>query len=634
MMDTLLLTLTRPASLNEIKTIRDAATKVLTKCGVDSAEVNKAKLVISEWATNVVKHAIEPATFIQLMVSQAKLLPPVDGGGDGNNEVSSQRITISLQDNSSYFDEFNQRQMQVNNLNKSDSSTQSEEGQGSANTQQASLSFGESGMGLGIIFNLFADCKYQRRLRAGAQTFSKLPTQDYGDNAPEVNRFSFSLQYQTRSQANVRIAVVEDEPMMRELIKGYLPSHYEVTVFNDGLAFLEHIEQNSIADVNQLSSEQSALHSRPHSRQHSKPHSRPQSRVYDLVISDISMPNLDGLNLKKRLAVDPKLSHIPFIFLTAQDDFDVEMQANHLGIDNYLIKPVQKEKLRLSVERALIRHQQLEAEKTARLNRSLDNTLNQALKPEVSDSIFGYQIHARSFSPKTGGGDFIYQQAIGDKTLLILADVMGHDAQAKLFAHSFSGFFSGFLSGLSLNTQQFPQAKCFDLTAMMTALSNKLVEDELLSCSMFTYLALLIDEQGVEIASAGHPQPLLLTASSNADMPIYEVLNVQGALAGVCLGLEYQSTYLSMQPGEQLLLFTDGLTDCLPKDMKPNAYFDQLLSLKSAYQCHSDGAFLPEPEIASKHYSAQAFIELSFEHFLTLCPKPNDDVTLLLLTKS
>ncbi|REL36532.1 SpoIIE family protein phosphatase [Thalassotalea euphylliae] len=626
MMDTLLLTLTRPASLNEIKTIRDAATNVLTKCGVDSADVNKAKLVISEWATNIVKHAIEPATFIQLMVSQAKLLPLVNADGDGNDEASSQRITISLQDNSSYFDEFNQCQMRVNGLSKSNPTTPSEDGEPNANTQQASLSFGESGMGLGIIFNLFADCKYQRRLRAGAQTFSKLPTQDYGDNAPEVNRFSFSLQYQTRSQANVRIAVVEDEPMMRELIKGYLPSHYEVTVFNDGLAFLEHLEQNSITDVNQQSSEQSALHSRPHSR--------PQSGVYDLVISDISMPNLDGLNLKKRLAANPKLSHIPFIFLTAQDDFDVEMQANHLGIDNYLIKPVQKEKLRLSVERALIRHQQLEAEKTARLNRSLDNTLNQALKPEVSDSICGYQIHARSFSPKTGGGDFIYQQAIGDKTLLILADVMGHDAQAKLFAHSFSGFFSGFLSGLSLNTQQFSQAKCFDLTAMMTALSNKLFEDELLSCSMFTYLALLIDEQGVEIASAGHPQPLLLTASSNADMPIYEVLNVQGALAGVCIGIEYQSTYLSMQPGQQLLLFTDGLTDCLPKDMKPNAYFDQLLSLKSAYQCHSYGAFLPEFEIASKHCSAQAFIELSFEHFLTLCPKPNDDVTLLLLTKS
>ncbi|WP_448556060.1 SpoIIE family protein phosphatase [Thalassotalea montiporae] len=626
MMDTLLLTLTRPASLNEIKTIRDAATNVLTKCGVDSAEVNKAKLVISEWATNIVKHAIEPATFIHLMVSQAKLLPLGRGCSDGDDEASSQRITISLQDNSSYFDEFNQRQMWVNDLDKSNPTILSEDGEASANTQQASLSFGESGMGLGIIFNLFADCKYQRRLRAGAQTFSKLPTQDYGDNAPEVNRFSFSLQYQTRSQANVRIAVVEDEPMMRELIKGYLPSHYEVTVFNDGLAFLEHVEQINITDVNQLSSEQPA--------QHSRPHSRPQSGVYDLVISDISMPNLDGLNLKKRLAADPKLSHIPFIFLTAQDDFDVEMQANHLGIDNYLIKPVQKEKLRLSVERALIRHQQLEAEKTARLNRSLDNTLNQALKPEVSDSICGYQIHARSFSPKTGGGDFIYQQAIGDKTLLILADVMGHDAQAKLFAHSFSGFFSGFLSGLSLNTQQFPQAKCLDLTAMMTALSNKLFEDELLSCSMFTYLALLIDEQGVEIASAGHPQPLLLTASSNADMPIYEVLNVQGALAGVCLGLEYQSTYLSMQPGQQLLLFTDGLTDCLPNDMKPNAYFDQLLSLKSAYQCHSEGAFLPEPEIASKHCSAQAFIELSFEHFLTLCPKPNDDVTLLLLTKS
>ena len=436
---------------------------------------------------------------------------------------------------------------------------------------------------------------------------------------------------------------------MRELIKGYLPAHYEVTAFADGLAFLEAFEQDDVSSTSSSSS-------------------RP---AFDLVISDIAMPNLDGLTLKKRLANHPHLAQVPFIFLTAQDDFDVEMQANHLGIDNYLLKPVQKDKLRLSVERALIRHQQLEVERAEKLNQSLDNALNQALKPQVSNSIDGYQTGVRSISPMTGGGDFVYQQAIGDKTLLILADVMGHDAQAKLFAHSFSGFFAGFFSGLSSGVfsgvssdlssrgaqNQVQQAKpqsdkpqnnkpqpikaeqnkrletsSFVLTDMMEALSNKLFEDELLSTSMFTYIALLIDKQGVEVACAGHPPPVLLSnphrnyqsnhqSKQNSSQHIthqatHQAIDVGGVLAGVCPGLSYQSSYLPMQTGEQLVLYTDGLTDCLPEHISPDSLFEQYAIIKQ--QCTK----------------LEESIEQSFSYFQSLCPTFDDDVTLLMLAKT
>lgn len=693
MLDTLLLTLTRPASLGEIKTLRDAATNVLSKHGIDNADINKAKLVISEWATNIVKHAEQPATVIQLIISQGKVLSScvgssgdVSSGGklaDENAKAAIQRITISLQDNGGYFDEFSQRQLCATRLTEKHQRGDVIPKNKSAGVDatQTPLIFAESGMGLDIIFNLFADCQYQRRLRSSASNLSQPDSQaleqTLQENKPEivssvqemnhaqevsyaqeinhaleVNRFSFSLYYQTCSQATVRIAVVEDEPMMRELIKGYLPSDYQVTVFSDGLAFIQHIEQEhaeldhggldhvdqehkqAIAEVTPLALDKPAK----------------QNSVFDLVISDISMPNLDGLSLKKRLAENPRFSHIPFIFLTAQEDVSVEIQANHLGIDNYLVKPVQKEKLCLSVERALIRHDQLIAENQERLNRSLDNTLNQALKPEVRNTIYGYHVMARSISPITGGGDFVYQQKIGEKTLLILADVMGHDAQAKLFAHSFSGFFSGFLAGLSQTQQPCESSESFGLTAMMSALSTKLFEDKLLSCSLFTYLALLIDDHGVEVASAGHPQPLLITAkATHSKGVIYEVINVHGPLAGVCPNLEYQSLYLPMNAGQQLLLFTDGLTDCLPKGMKPSAFFDQLMAIKQGfskelteehteeYVEHSleqDTEHSLEPSFEhSLEQGTEQFFDQCFEHFFTLCPQPNDDVTLLLLTK-
>ncbi|REL28013.1 response regulator [Thalassotalea euphylliae] len=579
-----LLTLTRPASLDEIKTLRDATAKVLAKLGIDGAQINKVKLAISEWTTNIVKHAKHPASFVKLVISQIKNI-------EGNEAQPSleQRIVISIEDNSTYFQAFSEHQAQM--TGEMPSAAQLESSTQTKSTDQITLSFGESGMGLGIIFKLFADCAYQQKISTAA----------LGDQITNV--FTFSLPYQATQRKTVHVAIVEDEPMMRELIKGYLPAHYEVTMFADGLAFLAAFQQDSPSSAAALS----------------------PIPAFDLVISDIAMPNLDGLALKKRLADHPHLAQVPFIFLTAQDDFDVEMQANHLGIDNYLLKPIQKAKLRLSVERALIRHQQLEAERADTLNRSLDNALNQSLKPQVNNTIDGYQAGVRSISPMTGGGDFIYQQAIGDKTLLILADVMGHDAQAKLFAHSFSGFFAGFFSGLAQNQQNtYQQTASFALTEMMAALSNKLFEDELLSTSMFTYVALLIDKQGVEVACAGHPPPVLMSNQNarhknNHDTSkhesMYAVLNVGGALAGVCPDLSYQSSYVPMQTGEQLVLFTDGLTDCLPDGMTPNALFAQFAIIKQQYS------------------RLDEVMEHSFGYFQSLCLAFDDDVTLLMLAK-
>ena len=61
----------------------------------------------------------------------------------------------------------------------------------------------------------------------------------------------------------------------------------------------------------------------------------------DLVLSDISMPVISGFEILERLTgAAPRFRNMPFIFLTALTDRDVELKARQLGADDFVTKPV------------------------------------------------------------------------------------------------------------------------------------------------------------------------------------------------------------------------------------------------------------------------------------------------------
>jgi DNA-binding response OmpR family regulator len=61
----------------------------------------------------------------------------------------------------------------------------------------------------------------------------------------------------------------------------------------------------------------------------------------DLVLSDISMPAMSGFELLQNLiALAPRFSKMPFVFLTALTDRDNELKGRQLGADDYVTKPI------------------------------------------------------------------------------------------------------------------------------------------------------------------------------------------------------------------------------------------------------------------------------------------------------
>ena len=82
------------------------------------------------------------------------------------------------------------------------------------------------------------------------------------------------------------------------------------------------------------------------------------SHIYDLIISDIMMPGIDGFEFAE--TVRDLNKNIPILFMSARDDLAAKQKGFDLGIDDYMVKPVDFSELLMRV-RALLRRANIEA---------------------------------------------------------------------------------------------------------------------------------------------------------------------------------------------------------------------------------------------------------------------------------
>ena len=82
--------------------------------------------------------------------------------------------------------------------------------------------------------------------------------------------------------------------------------------------------------------------------------------LYELVISDIMMPEIDGFEFARTVRSVNKT--IPILFMSAKDDLPSKQKGFQLGIDDYMVKPIELGELLLRV-RALLRRANIEMER-------------------------------------------------------------------------------------------------------------------------------------------------------------------------------------------------------------------------------------------------------------------------------
>lgn len=84
------------------------------------------------------------------------------------------------------------------------------------------------------------------------------------------------------------------------------------------------------------------------------------NNLYDLIISDIMMPEVDGFEFAETVRRVNK--HIPILFMSARDDLPSKQRGFRLGIDDYMVKPIELDELLLRI-RALLRRANIEMDR-------------------------------------------------------------------------------------------------------------------------------------------------------------------------------------------------------------------------------------------------------------------------------
>jgi two-component system, sensor histidine kinase and response regulator len=150
-----------------------------------------------------------------------------------------------------------------------------------------------------------------------------------------------------------KILIIEDEPQLRCNIKDVLElADFEVVIAENGKQGLQLLKE----------------------------------QVFDLVVCDVMMPELDGYHVLDHLRQDINNATIPLIFLTAKSEWSDVRRGMELGADDYLTKPFQPDELLLAINTRL--------EKKALVNqdtqKKLDNlriSISQAIPHEINTSL-------------------------------------------------------------------------------------------------------------------------------------------------------------------------------------------------------------------------------------------------------
>mgnify|MGYP001013379583 FL=1 len=143
------------------------------------------------------------------------------------------------------------------------------------------------------------------------------------------------------------LLIADDDPEILHLLNGMLRPFYNLFFAKNGLEAIHILEQQSI----------------------------------DLVISDIMMPELDGIELCSKLRDNFDTSHLPLILLTAKSEIEDRIKGLQAGADSYIPKPFHPDHLKVRIEKLLTKRQNI---KTGFANHNDTTTLIK----EIPDPFF------------------------------------------------------------------------------------------------------------------------------------------------------------------------------------------------------------------------------------------------------
>lgn len=311
----------------------------------------------------------------------------------------------------------------------------------------------------------------------------------------------------------------------------------------------------------------------------------------DVILLDVVMPNMDGLELCEIIKSDEELTEIPVVFLTSQTKTEYLVKGFVVGGADYITKPFQKEELLIRIKNQLkITHLTDELLKTSKdlkeqqvkIAEDLEaaGQIQRNLLPSADIKFPGIDL-AWEYKPceSVGGDIFNVVELKKGHYAFYMVDVSGHGVPSSLIAVAVTQALQ-LSSGLLVNLE----SGHINSPSYVLGKLNKQFPFERFD-KFFTILYAHLDyEQGVFTYShAGHPLGFLLTRK----MQIKQ-FEVGGSLIGVS-DQPYKEEKIKLENGDKIILYTDGITEHQKEDgeMYGEERLKERLKVMSDFPCNA-----------------------------------------------
>jgi len=348
-----------------------------------------------------------------------------------------------------------------------------------------------------------------------------------------------------------RILVVDDEPDLEQIIlqkfrKQIRENLYQFTFAKNGVEALQKLEEDE---------------------------------GLELILSDINMPEMDGLTLLNKI----KEMENPLyrsVIVSAYGDIDNIRTAMNRGAFDFVIKPIDLNDLEITINKSL---RDLAIFKEALRSRDQLTVIKRELSiaTEIQTSILPktfpafpdrkeFDIFAKMIPAREVGGD-LYDFFLIDKYRLgvIIGDVSGKGiASAMMMAVSKTLLKATALKGISPDT-------CLSLV------NNVLVEESLPTMFVTVFYGVFDTRRGAfEYSSGGHNTAYLVSKTGE----VRQLENKGGVFLGGVKDIDYESNMAILQPGDTLFLYTDGVTEAM--NAKDEMFHES--GLEKSLQAHNE----------------------------------------------
>ena len=330
----------------------------------------------------------------------------------------------------------------------------------------------------------------------------------------------------TSTQESYRILVVDDEPdleplMLQRMRRDIRSGRYKFVFAQNGVEALEKLRQEN--DI-------------------------------DMVLSDINMPQMDGLTLLEQIPkVDP---NIRSVIISAYGDMKNIRTAMNRGAFDFVTKPVDFEDLQVTIDRTLRnmaewREALQSRDRLVALQNELDvaRGMQQSILPTRFPKNPSYAVYGKMQPARNVGGDFFDVMYLNDGRVgLAVADVSDKGVPAALFMMSSRTLLKGAAIGVGLPGE------------VLREVNDLLIEDN--EGGMFvTLLYAVYDPSSRELtyANGGHNSPLVVHPDgTSALFPLTD-----GIALGIAPDLSYKQNTVTLSPGDSVIFYTDGVTEAM-----------------------------------------------------------------------